>query len=216
MDKACRGAAIAAVMFLAIVPAADGQRASRATVDAGIDALTGEHASTTGSSYALRLNVAPFAQGTVGFAFGWVTASGSYSPRHCHLARSFYCFGGSESVRAGELALYMEGQPMTRVLGGVLTPMVSFGATRAQTKVSELEGPTALCIENGEVVSCADNPPFQRFATETWTTLPSLSFGLAFTRAVGAVDARVALAAHRFGLTDEGHRRIRLSLGLGF
>ena len=215
MGAVGRSAAIAAVLFLVAGPVAHAQ-GGRLSADAGLDLVSGRYASGSGNSYSLRVKLATLGSISMNAGFGWAEGSGSYSPFNCHLARRFYCFGGSESLTAADFGVHAEGRPLNHFLGFALVPVASIGVTRSRSRVSELEGPTALCLENGEVVSCSDNPPFQTFASDESVTAPSLSYGVVLTRTAGAVAVRLGLTDHHAGFGSDAHQRLRFSVGLGF
>jgi hypothetical protein len=136
---------------------------------------------------------------------------------NCHMARQQYCFGGYERLTAMNAGLVFNGKSMGKLLGVDVRPVASVGIDRSKAEVSETEGPTTMCFIDGEIVSCPDNPPFSQFTDVERAVLPFYSLGMDFSRRVGSIRVRAGFAAYRaawFG--DEGHARLRFSLGLGF
>jgi hypothetical protein len=102
------------------------------------------------------------------------TATGS--PLACgDQVRQLYCLGREDrSTFAGAgLALAVEGS----IAGDRVRPYARLGGGVYHQRVAstEFEGPTGICIEGGELVSCPDNPPFGSFTRSFSRTGPGVA-----------------------------------------
>jgi hypothetical protein len=126
------------------------------------------------------------------------TATGS--PFSCGRVRQFYCLGRSDrSTFAGAgIALVLEGS----FAGGRVRPYSRAGGGIYHQRVesTEFEGPTGICIDQNEIFSCPNNPPFGSYMIARSRTGPGISaaFGVRF-RALG-IDGFVEAASHAASL----------------
>lgn len=122
------------------------------------------------------------------------TATGS--PLSCGQVRQFYCLGRSDrSTFAGAgVALVLEWS----LAGGRARPYSRAGGGIYHQRVvsTEVEGPTGICFDGKEIISCPDNPPFGSYTIERSRTGPGISAaaGVRF-RALG-VGVFVEAASH--------------------
>jgi len=89
------------------------------------------------------------------------------APQSCALVEQIYCLGREDrlgSVSAG-VALILDADA-TAENGAYAIPL-HVGLHHVRATSTEWQGPTLLCIANGQVVSCPDNPPFER-RQDTW------------------------------------------------
>jgi hypothetical protein len=93
--------------------------------------------------------------------------SASGSPFSCRLARQQYCTGRSDETRLMGAGVYsrLDLASSGRVTA-YLTP-IGFGVYHRRTRSIEWEGPTGICIDNGAMGSCPDNPDWTQFAGTT-------------------------------------------------
>jgi hypothetical protein len=205
-----------AVLAFAFAPAA--AQGTDWSAAFGVDVMAARYSqgAATSLSFNRRLGSVEHV-GDVDIAFGWFRGSANYSMFSCHLARQEYCVGGYERLTAMNVGVVFNANSMGRLLGVDVTPVASVGLDRSKAEVSETEGPITMCFIGGEIVSCPDNPPFSQFNDVERAVLPFYSLGMDFSRRVGSVRVRTGFAACRAAwFDDEGHARLRFSVGLGF
>jgi hypothetical protein len=139
------------------------------------------------------------------------TATGS--PLSCSRVRQFYCLGRSDRSTFGGagIALVLEGS----FAGGTVRPYsrIGGGIYHQRVESTEFEGPTGICFEGKELISCPDNPPFADYTIQRSRTGLGISagFGVRF-RALG-VGGFVELSSHAASL-EAGAAPITIGLSL--
>jgi opacity protein-like surface antigen len=138
------------------------------------------------------------------------------SPFTCQLARQRYCTGRSDDNRLMGAGVYTRLDVADNgVVRAYATP-VGLGLYHRRTHTSEWEGPTTLCIEDGQAVSCADNPPFTQFTETTSRLSLGWSTGAGVDVKVGRGRAFAEVRAHGL-LEGEGMAgAVPLTLGYSF
>jgi hypothetical protein len=143
------------------------------------------------------------------------TATGS--PLACgDQVRQFYCLGREDrSTFAGAgLALALESsiardrvRPYARLGGGVYHQRV---------ETTEFEGPTGICIDGREIVSCPDNPPFGSFSRSFSRTGPGVSVAAGVRVRLRGVSVFAEAASHaaRMGRGSAGAAPLTLGISL--
>ena len=113
------------------------------------------------------------------------------APFACEMVRDQYCFGRTDQTRSVELGVGMViDRRHARSSSWYAVPL-ELGVIDLRSRSSELEGPTTLCIENGELVSCADNPPFASYARRFTRTGVSVGTGLGYRRNIAGISALI-------------------------
>lgn len=207
---------VLAATTIAIAPAA--AQGTGWSAAFGVDVMSGRYSQGAATSLSFNRRLGSIERiGNIDLALGWFRGSATYSPFQCHLARQLYCFGGNERLSSMNVGLVFSDRSIGRVLGFEIFPVASIGIDRSKAEVSEVEGPTTFCFVGGEMVSCANNPPFSEFTDVERAVLPFYAFGIEFSRRLGRVTARTGVSAYRVvWFTDPGYARARFSVGLGF
>lgn len=113
------------------------------------------------------------------------------APFACEMVRDQYCFGRTDQTRSVELGVGMViDRRHARSSSWYAVPL-ELGVIDLRSRSSELEGPTTLCVENGEIVSCPDNPPFASYARRFTRTGVSVGIGGGYRRNVAGISALV-------------------------
>ncbi|HEX8363584.1 MAG TPA: hypothetical protein VF613_25915 [Longimicrobium sp.] len=126
------------------------------------------------------------------------TATGS--GLSCGQVREFYCLGRSDrsTIAGAGIALVLEGS----LAGGRVRPYsrVGGGIYHQRVKSTETEGPTGICFDGKELISCPDNPPFADYTIERSRTGPGIiaAFGVRL-RALG-IGGFVEVGSHAASL----------------
>jgi opacity protein-like surface antigen len=142
------------------------------------------------------------------------TASGS--PLDCQLARQQYCTGRSDENRLMGAGVYSRLDLATNGrVTAYLTP-IGVGVYHRRTRSSEWEAPTAICIDQGQMVSCPNNPDWTQFTGTTSRLSLGWSSGGGVEMAVGR--GRVFLEARAHDLLEhEGMAgALPLTIGVSF
>jgi hypothetical protein len=135
-------------------------------------------------------------------------------PFHCRLVNSEYCFGRSEQLKSGSVALGAEhGFRLSGVRAYVLSQI---GVYAEHVRAHELEGPTKLCFLGGSVVSCPDNPPFQDHASVGTTLGGGYAIGLGAERSVPHARLSLELTAHQYRTPSRNITMLWAGAGVGF
>jgi hypothetical protein len=140
------------------------------------------------------------------------TATGS--PLACgEQVRQLYCLGREDrSTFAGAgLALAVEGS----IAGGRVRPYVRLGGGvyHQRVETTEFEGPTGICIEGGELVSCADNPPFGSFSRTFSRTGPGVGVAAGVRLRLGGVSVFAEAGTHAAEMGSGSAGAAPLTLG---
>lgn len=141
------------------------------------------------------------------------TATGS--PLACgDQVRQFYCLGREDrSTFAGAgLALALE----SSIAGDRLRPYARLGGGvyHQRVETTEFEGPTGTCVEGGEFVPCADNPPFGSFSRSFDRTGPGVSVAAGVRLRLGAVSVFAEAGTHAAVMGSGSAGAAPLTLGL--
>jgi hypothetical protein len=85
------------------------------------------------------------------------------SPFHCERVAQFYCIGRSDDNRIAAAAVFV--RLKTRWIGmwRFYADPIGAGLYHRRTRSAELQGPTAICIDGDEIVSCPNNPDWATF-----------------------------------------------------
>lgn len=142
------------------------------------------------------------------------TVSGS--PFSCQLARQQYCTGRSDQSRLVGAGVYTRLDVASSGRMTVYLTPIGLGVYHRRTHSSEWEGPTSMCIDNGAVESCPDNPEWTQFTATTSRLSPGWSTGGGLEMAVGR--GRVFAEARAHGLLEgEGMAgALPLTFGISF
>jgi hypothetical protein len=122
----------------------------------------------------------------------------SGSPLSCEMVERFYCTGRSDGLRSayGRIGAVVDFTPADADFGAYLMPL-SVGVGHVRTVSREYQAPTALCVENGELISCPDNPPWATFTSARSGFGPSLGASAGVSRHFGSfgihAEGRVAM-----------------------
>jgi hypothetical protein len=137
------------------------------------------------------------------------------SPFSCQQAPQIYCFGRKDEHVWAELDV----MPMIGATEGdafSFYAMSGPGIFFRRTRSYETQGPTTLCIIDGELVSCPDNPPFQGFSKtdRVWGAAWTLGFGL---RGTSSLKWFIEMRAHLIWEGgDERSALLPIMVGIGF
>lgn len=122
----------------------------------------------------------------------------SGSPFSCQMVEQFYCTGRSDGLRSGygRIGAVVDFTPDDANYGAYLMPL-SVGMGHVRIVSREYQAPTGICVENGELISCPDNPPWATFTSARSGFGPSLGAGAGVSRHVGSfgihAEGRVAM-----------------------
>ena len=152
-------------------------------------------------------------RGEVFYQAGTVTAS----PFHCDRVAQLYCFGRSDANQIGGAAAFVRiGFPSVGRLRFYFDP-IGAGVYQRYTRSEELQGPTTLCIENDQVVSCADNPRWATVAYRSSRMSVGANTGVGTNVQVGALRMFAELRVHRlFESGESGAGAAPVTFGLVF
>jgi len=203
------------LMFVILSPMAAAQTPVRLRLTAGPSLInasgndgSGFHLTATvpitTTSYGVRWSAVAFA----------MNGSTDGSPFQCRLVNSVYCFGRSEQLNAGSVALGGErGFRLFRVRAYALSQI---GLYAEHVRAHELEGPTTLCVVGGSIISCPDNPPFQDHASVGTTLGAGYAIGLGAEHSVSRVQLSLELTAHQYRTPSRNITMLWAGAGVGF
>jgi hypothetical protein len=138
------------------------------------------------------------------------------SPFSCQVARQQYCTGRSDDNRLMGAGVYARFDlASTGRLAAYVTP-VGMGLYHRRTRTSEWEGPTGLCLDGQQLVSCPGNPPFTEFTATHSAFSPGWSTGGGVEVAVGGGRAFVEARAHQLLEGDGMAGALPLTIGFSF
>lgn len=113
------------------------------------------------------------------------------APFVCEMVRDVYCFGRTDQTRSLALGFgAVIDRDRARKHAFYAIPL-ELGVIHMRARSSELEGPTTNCIENGQLVSCPDNPPFATHTRRFNRTGASVGAGLGYRRNVAGISALI-------------------------
>jgi hypothetical protein len=123
--------------------------------------------------------------------------SGDGSPFSCQQVQQIYCFGRQD--HNWWLGLTLETRvPVTMIAnstvlyGSIAAPTVGVRRNRSE----EHQGPTTLCIVDGQIISCPNNPPFESFTTSATSWGLGISSGLGIMSVARGVEWSIELRVH--------------------
>jgi hypothetical protein len=119
------------------------------------------------------------------------------SPLSCEQARQVYCFGRTDEQRLFGAGAHVRFDLPEFVHGvhAYLTP-VGVGAYYLRTDSHESEGPTGVCIRDGDLAACPDAPPFADFSRTTSTLSLGGSTGAGLEAQLGRMRVFAEFRAH--------------------
>lgn len=137
-------------------------------------------------------------------------------PSTCEHVAELRCLGRSDRNRivGGGGHLRVELAPP----GGTLRPylaLVGVGIYHRRTESTETQGPTGICMVDGQAVSCPDNPPLQSFSAEDSDTALGWSTGAGVEASVAGMRVFAEARLHRL-LDGGGAGALPLSIGVSF
>ncbi|HEX8691124.1 MAG TPA: hypothetical protein VF746_01685 [Longimicrobium sp.] len=146
----------------------------------------------------------------------YLQSRGDGNPFECETVESFYCLGRTDLDRVAAAGVYA--RINLRPVGPVrpyLAPL-GLGVYRRWTRTDEFQGPTGICVEGGELVSCANNPPFETFVSRSAATSPGFSTGAGLDAPVLGRRVFVEMRGHWL-LEDRGTAvAVPVTVGVSF
>lgn len=139
------------------------------------------------------------------------------SPLSCEQARQVYCFGRTDEQRllgAGAHVRF-DFPEFVRGVHAYLTP-VGIGAYYLRTDSRESEGPTGVCIQEGDLAVCADPPPFTDFSRTTSTFSLGGSTGAGLQAELGPMRVFAEFRAHVMLASMGETGSVPLTFGVSF
>jgi hypothetical protein len=119
------------------------------------------------------------------------------SPLDCEVVVQLYCFGRRDENRIVGSAVFVRiTWPWVGRMRFYVDP-IGAGVYGRRTKSTETQGPAALCLSGGEVVSCPDNPPWATFRYTTSRLSMGVNTGFGMAVRAGTVRLFAELRAHR-------------------
>jgi hypothetical protein len=139
------------------------------------------------------------------------------SPFACEVVEQFYCLGRRDENRIAGSAVFVRiAWPWAGRMRFYLDP-IGAGVYGRRTRSTETQGPTALCLRDGMVVGCPDNPPWATFEYTTSRLSVSANTGFGLVVRTGAIRLFVEFRAHRLFESGESiASAVPLTLGLTF
>lgn len=121
----------------------------------------------------------------------------SGSPQTCALVERTFCSGREDRLSAASagVALVLDGQPHS-ANAFYLVP-IQLGVSHLRASSSEWQAPTLLCVGNGQVTSCPENPPFAQRDRRWSVTGATIATGVGLRAQVRSLSARVEVRAVR-------------------
>jgi hypothetical protein len=109
----------------------------------------------------------------------------------------FYCVGRRDENRIGGAAAFI--RVTSRAFGSTrfYFDPIGAGVYHRHTRSQEVQGPTGLCLIDGVVVSCPDNPPWATFDYRSSRTSFGVNIGFGALAQLGGFRVFAELRAHR-------------------
>jgi hypothetical protein len=119
------------------------------------------------------------------------------SPFACERVEQLYCLGRTDENRIGGAAVFV--RATSRWFGSTqfYFDPIGAGVYHRRTRSQEFQGPTGLCVVDGQVVSCPDNPPWATFDYRTSRTSLGVNTGFGMLAQLGGLRVFAELRAHR-------------------
>jgi hypothetical protein len=135
----------------------------------------------------------------------------------CDRVEPLYCLGRSDENRIAGAAVFVRiVSPWYGRFRFYIDP-IGAGVYHRRTKSAELQGPTATCLIDGELVSCPNNPPWATFEYGSSRTSVGANTGLGIVANIGAARIFAEFRAHRlFESGESAAGAVPLTFGLVF
>lgn len=171
---------VASALFLLILPGSTLAQGPHVELGAALAATSSNQLPMTGFEVYAGLQIpghVPSYRVTARAVYSRVKGRGS--PLQCQIARPAYCLGRSE--QAEHIGMAVGGQVFAELRENLnfVWRVIDIGLLHGSRQSTESEGPTGLCVIDGQIVSCPDNPPFTQFAAA------SDGFGLEIATGIG-------------------------------
>jgi hypothetical protein len=190
--------AIVASTALALRATTAVAQVDRLSAGGGIGVAQSARASGKGYHGAFSLPVMPLRRGAhVRAEVMYQAGSLSGSPFSCDRVDRFYCLGRTDDNQLTAAAVFIRIPSLWRGRWRFYADPIGAGLYHRRTKSTEHQGPTGMCLVNGEIVSCPDNPPFATFAYLTSRSSLGANFGVGFEVQVAGVRLFAEARAHR-------------------
>jgi hypothetical protein len=117
------------------------------------------------------------------------------SPRSCALVERIYCSGRADRLTAlsAGVALVIDGAPP--LANAFYAVPIQFGVSHLRASSSEWQAPTLLCVENDQLISCPDNPPFAQRDRRWTVTGATIATGVGLRAQARSLSARLEVRA---------------------
>lgn len=166
-------------LSLLLAPASLLAQRGSVTMGAGVgvtqsDALSGGAFHVQASAPIAQITERAWVRAEALFQQGTVTGS----PFSCERVKQLYCLGRTDRNRILGIGtqLRLDLTPAGRAVRLFLTP-IGVGLYQRRTRSTETQGPAAICVVDGQITSCPDNPPFQSFTVQETATALGWSTG---------------------------------------
>jgi hypothetical protein len=119
----------------------------------------------------------------------------SGSPFACQRVQRFYCLGRTDENQIAAGAVFVRIPAQIRGWRLYADP-IGAGLYHRRTRSTEYQGPTALCLRDGVLVSCPNNPDWATFAYRESRTSIGANAGVGFERVIAGLRLFAEARAH--------------------
>lgn len=102
------------------------------------------------------------------------------TPFSCERVTAFYCLGRTDENQVAGVAAFVRMQTRWIGMWRFYFDPIGAGLYQRWTRSTETQGPTGICVDDGEVISCPNNPDWATFTYRRSRTSLGANTGLGF------------------------------------
>jgi opacity protein-like surface antigen len=133
----------------------------------------------------------------------------------CERLGSTYCIGTSDRNQLAALSATVH-LPLGRHGRFRAYAPIGIGVYHRDTRTTETEGPIAICLDDGELKGCPDNPSLRSTAYTTKATRPGYNVGVGVVSRIRNLDVFVEMRAHDMIERNSRAGAVPFSIGIKF
>jgi hypothetical protein len=136
------------------------------------------------------------------------TGTAHGTPFTCERVARFYCLGRTDENKVLGAAAFVRTQTRWYGMWRFYFDPIGAGLYHRWTRSTEGQGPTAICIDDGQIISCPNNPEWATFTYRRSRTSLGANTGLGFEFEVARMRLFGEARSHIF---FESHRQERMT-----